>query len=686
MDNSSMSLKVAQLEGELAKTLSDHQCEADRNEHLKKMFNLMEMEKEALAERLMDLQRKLQAELEESSRRIGIMENEVAEYQNQLRITTDEVTKSESEKKELMTRINEMENNINRAYEEKRAVEEQMEGLQGELTRVTVDLKRLQTEHESSLEDTRAKLQVELRKVQAEHEGALADLRMRLQVSSAYERRSKDLESKVGFLEGEVKRAKDETVRADRRATELENAVKKTEAECAGTGQVVSQLEAMLGKYKEEVKTLEREKYECTKKAAELEGLLARMKSDAQKWDEEKVAMKERTWKAERDLEVMRQERDKMRLALKEKDSAKHQDTYLSGWMKNLKPISNVIWGEQKVYGPLVKNINDYFVLERRGSRKDSRVWRCKSKALGQFYALKTLPQVIPQNAQGSTDFTIFREAMLLKIMDHPNIIRLEGIYQDKGNLNLLLSPFVEIDLDYSIGQKTMNSSEIKNLLHQLLLAVAYMHKQDLVHRNIKPTSILRFEDYTLKLCGFTYARSVHQALIDMIVPKSPVWYYAPEIFAAQTSSKAQKSIDWKAVDMWAIGCVFAEMLLQKPLFAGNADPLTSIFSILECRPKDLNNANGSLYPSAGSQSLGAVLAKSSYNGHPSFRAAASLLRDLLAFEPSSRCTAAQALQHEYFSDIAVPQEQVNRGKDISKDVLDSCIPEFVQVYCSGVL
>jgi len=232
-----------------------------------------------------------------------------------------------------------------------------------------------------------------------------------------------------------------------------------------------------------------------------------------------------------------------------------------------------------------------------------------------------------------------------------------------------------------------MNALEIKNLMYQLLLAVAYMHKQDLVHRNIKPTSILRFEDYTLKLCSFNYARSVHNKQpIDMIVPKSPLWYYAPEVFSAQASAKAQGAIDWKAADMWAIACVFAEMLLQKPLFAGTADPLDNILSILDCRPKDLSVVAGrNLYPSASSQTLAAALAKSPYASHPSFRASASLLRDLLSFDPSNRCTAAKALQHEYFSDLPAPQEN-SRGKDISKDVLDSCIPQFVETYCSGIL
>lgn len=81
------------------------------------------------------------------------------------------------------------------------------------------------------------------------------------------------------------------------------------------------------------------------------------MQSDAAKFDEERTVMKERVWKAERDLEVMKHEKEKLRAFMKEKED-RQNDTYLSGWMKNFKPISNAIWGDQRVYGPLVKNLN----------------------------------------------------------------------------------------------------------------------------------------------------------------------------------------------------------------------------------------------------------------------------------------------------------------------------------------
>lgn len=682
-DNNATSLRVAHLEGELAKAASDRQCEVDRNEHLKKMYNLVEMEKETLSERLQDLQKKLQAELEESTRRIGIMENEVSEYQNQLRISTEETARAENENFGLRGRIQEVETRIEHAHEEKRVLEARLSDLGEQLAISVAETKRIQVEHQSTLDDFRSRSAQDLYRAQSEFEGVQEELRSKLNASMIHERRSRELEVRASMLEVEVKRAKEEIARADRRASELDVTVKKTEVEKAGTGQVLLQMEAMLGRYKEEVKMLEHEKYESNRKAAQLEGALARMKSDSQKFDEERVSMKERMWKAERDLEVLRQERDKMRAAMKQKDD-RQNDTYLSGWMKNLKPISSAIWGEQRVMGPLVSNFNDFFVLELRGGKKDGRVHRCKSKLTGNIFAIKSLPAVGPQNAQGSTDLTVFREALLLKTMDHPNIISLEGLTRDSkgGNLNMVLNPFIDIDLDYSIGQKTMNAVEIRTLLYQLLLAVEYMHKNDLVHRNIKPTNILRYEDYTLKLGGFSQARSTQNQSVDMITPKPPAWFTAPEVFLAQTDSKAQRTIDWKAVDMWAIGCVFAEMLLQKPLFAGHSDPVSNICNVLDIKATE---PSGKLYPNPGSaNALGTMLAKSPYSQHPSFPPAVSLLRFLLSFDPSSRITASQALQHEYISELHARKEP--HRPDIAREVQDNCLPRFVEDECEGVL
>jgi len=679
-DNNATSLRVAHLEGELAKAVSDRQCEADRNEHLKKMCKLVEMEKETLSERLQDLQKKLQGELEESSRRIGIMENEVSEYQNQLRIATEETARAENENAELRARIQDTEARIAHAQEEKRALEARISELSEQLAASLAETRRMQVEQESALDDLRSRTAQEVRRAHAEYESVQDDLKAKIQAAALQEKRSRDLEIRASTLEAEVKRAKEELARADRRASELDVTVRKTEVEKAGVGQILSQMEAMLGTYKEEVKMLEREKYECTRKAAELEGTLARMKSDSQKFEEERVAMKERVWKAERDLEVMRQDRDKMRSTMKQKEERRN-DTYLAGWMK---PLSTAIWGDQRVYGPLVKNINDFFLLERRGGKKDGRVWKCKSKLTGNVFALKSIHSVVPHNAQGSTDLTVFREALLLKTIDHPNIISLDGLTRDSkaGNLSMILSPFIDIDLDYSIGQKTMNAVEIRTLMYQLLLAVEYLHKNDIVHRNIKPTNILRYEDYTLKLGGFTFAGSVQNQSVDMITPRPPAWFTAPEVFQAQTNGKAQRAIDWKAVDMWAIGCVFAEMLLQKPLFAGTSDPVSNICAVLDIKSTD---QSGQLYPNPGNMNpLATLLSKSPYAQHPSFRPAVSLLYCLISFNPSSRITASQALQHEFIGDLNVRKEPNRR--DIAREVQDNCLPRFVEAECQGIL
>jgi len=207
------------------------------------------------------------------------------------------------------------------------------------------------------------------------------------------------------------------------------------------------------------------------------------------------------------------------------------------------------------------------------------------------------------------------------------------------------------------------------------------MHKNDLVHRNIKPTNILRYEDYTLKLTGFTYARSTQNQSIDIVTPRPPAWFTAPEVFQVQTNTKVQRTLDWKAVDMWAIGCVLAEMLLQKPLFASTSDPVSNIYAVLDLKS---NEQSGKFYPNLGNNPLSTILSRSPYASHPSFRPAISLIASLLSVDPSSRLTAVQALQHEYIGDLNVRKEAPRR--DISREVQDNSLPHFVETECQGIL
>jgi len=451
----------------------------------------------------------------------------------------------------------------------------------------------------------------------------------------------------------------------------------------------------MLSKYKHEIKKLEEEKYNYTKKVAELEGAIAKYKIDLLKSEEEKIGYKERGWKAERDLELVRQERDKMRIEARDKgiaESNRHSGGYLSGWKKTMKTINplSVIWGDTKILGPLVRNFSDFTLLEKRGSKKDGCVWRAISKTNGSVFAIKKCGTV-PLNLQGLSESDGMREAMLLNKLTHTNILQLDGLTitqeQGVGILYLLLNPFVNMDLEYALTTK-LTALQVKSMAYQLLLAVYYLHKQELVHRDIKPTSILMSEDYNLKLCSFGFCRSVRgDQSLDMFTPSHPINYTAPEIMSAQSESTPGKSINWKAADIWSTGCVLASLLMSgQSLFSGTdtSQYLKSVHNTLDSNPKDLSGMLG-LYPDISN--LAVSLGKSLYASHPSFRdgGVVDLVQSLLKFDPEERCSAANALRHKYFADIFNPLD-ISRGNDISLEVMDAVIPGFISEYCTGLV
>ncbi|RYG52661.1 hypothetical protein EON66_09540, partial [archaeon] len=103
----------------------------------------------------------------------------------------------------------------------------------------------------------------------------------------------------------------------------------------------------------------------------------------------------------------------------------------------------------------------------------------------------------------------------------------------------------------------------LQYFLYQMLVAMKYIHSAEVVHRDLKPSNILLNADCSLKICDFGLARgmnAVDTTLTEYVVTR---WYRAPEIMlACQEYSKA--------IDVWAVGCIFAELLGVKPLFPGD--------------------------------------------------------------------------------------------------------------------
>ena len=169
-------------------------------------------------------------------------------------------------------------------------------------------------------------------------------------------------------------------------------------------------------------------------------------------------------------------------------------------------------------------------------------------------------------NYREGINFTAIREIKLLKELRHPHVIELVDCFPHKRNLNLVFE-CCESDLEAVIKDKfiPLGTPEIKSYMAMTLQAVAYCHECWVLHRDLKPNNLLIAPDGALKLADFGLARvfgSPNRKWTHQVFAR---WYRAPELLLGSKTYGP-------GVDMWAVGCIFAELMLRKPYLPGNSD------------------------------------------------------------------------------------------------------------------
>ena len=117
--------------------------------------------------------------------------------------------------------------------------------------------------------------------------------------------------------------------------------------------------------------------------------------------------------------------------------------------------------------------------------------------------------------------------------------------------------------------------AEVKCLLRQLLSAIEHMHRRWFIHRDLKTSNLLYNSAGKLAVCDFGLARKYEEPIRAYTPTVVTLYYRSPELLlGAQTYSTG--------VDMWSVGCIFAELLTTKPLFPGSGelDELDKIFKV----------------------------------------------------------------------------------------------------------
>ena len=246
----------------------------------------------------------------------------------------------------------------------------------------------------------------------------------------------------------------------------------------------------------------------------------------------------------------------------------------------------------------------------------------------------------------------ILREIKLLKAFNHPDIIKMIDIVHGIDTVELV---FEKMDSDlYNVIQENddLSHDHYKMLFFQILRGIEYLHKCNVLHRDLKPQNILINTNCKIKLADFGLARVDTKYEPDCIVWSDYVasrWYRAPELCGSFFGSYGP------AVDMWAIGCIFAEIILRKPLFPGKGtkDQLMKMVKLLGTPPQEfidnVRNAKAREWLK-GLPPIERVPLKNVVLGANEDEL--DILERLLCFDPKSRSSASELLDLPIFEDL----------------------------------
>lgn len=248
------------------------------------------------------------------------------------------------------------------------------------------------------------------------------------------------------------------------------------------------------------------------------------------------------------------------------------------------------------------------------------------------------------------------RELQVMRMLTHTNIVELRHCFYSAGKksgemcLNLVLEYVPEtvyrIGRHYAKVKQAVPLLYVKLYAYQLLRALAYLRDVDVAHRDVKPQNLLvEPRTQALKLCDFGSAKvlTTGEPSLAYIVSR---FYRAVELIFGATHYTPD-------IDLWSAGCVIAELLLGRPLFAGNSgvDQLVEIIKVLGTPSKAEIEAMNSNYTDFKFPHIKPVPWSKVF--HPQTDAdAVDLVSRLLVYEPQKRVRPMEALAHPFFDEL----------------------------------
>ncbi|XP_035761534.1 cyclin-dependent kinase 11B isoform X2 [Neolamprologus brichardi] len=297
------------------------------------------------------------------------------------------------------------------------------------------------------------------------------------------------------------------------------------------------------------------------------------------------------------------------------------------------------------------RSVEEFQCLNRIEEGTYGVVYRAKDKKTDEIVALKRLKM---EKEKEGFPITSLREINTILKAQHPNIVTVREIVVG-SNMDKIYIVMNYVEHDLKSLMETMKQpflpGEVKTLMIQLLRGVRHLHDNWILHRDLKTSNLLLSHKGILKIGDFGLAREYGSPLKPYTPVVVTLWYRSPELLLGAKEYST-------AVDMWSVGCIFGELLTQKPLFPGKSeiDQINKIF-------KDLGSPSEKIWP--GYSELPAVK-KMTFTEYPynnlrkRFGALLSdqgfdLMNKFLTYCPSKRISSDEALKHEYFRESPLP-------------------------------
>jgi cyclin-dependent kinase len=288
-----------------------------------------------------------------------------------------------------------------------------------------------------------------------------------------------------------------------------------------------------------------------------------------------------------------------------------------------------------------------YQKLEKLGEGTYGVVYKALDNDTKEIVALK---KIILDAEDEGVPSTAIREVSILRELKHGNIVDLKDVVHVNGHLHLVFE-FITEDLKMYLDNVEGNMSPmlVKSYLKQLLLGLEYCHRHRFMHRDLKPQNLLINKGGSLKIADFGLARAFGVPIRTYTHEVVTLWYRAPEILLG---GKHYATV----MDIWSVGCIFAELATRKPLFPGDSeiDQLFKIFRVLGTPTEELwpgitayPDYKGS-FPKWAAKENGLAEACSGLLDDDGI----DLLKKMLVYDPEKRISTRRALAHPYFNSL----------------------------------